>query len=494
MLSSFFLGFAVAGAVIASPVAPAVSSSASASQATPVASSSAKSGSKVWIGIPAPKSAASVAAPVGVPSQAIPAVVSAITSAPKASVVGLEIKSAISNAEPPATASRDFWGVGPYTTVLTWGCPAVRPSPLLIDKPRPTLVISVEGSSIEKSATLSTSSLASPSQIKSPPYVSPVTSTIATIAIIKPSASSIMVHTWSNRCGGDGASSMASRCAGDASSTVSSSAIKPAVTSMVKTSNPSQARSAIPSPVRSAVPASVWSAKPTPSIRAKCGAGWYDSNQYDCYDGGHLCPKSSGAPQLPCGSACYFPHRYTCRNGKLEGLPNYSGAFKIYAHNPEVFDWQDKEQGQIQACHKAFWIQDGPACTYVPDVVRKVTPDWPYANETVLRTPRNMNTMVPGGQNFWVEKNGEFGISTPHSAWAPPGVIEGDAIVYENGTFTVSGTLGWYACPSTKVGKHYQIFAHIQGVQVAKNCVPISILMEPWFPDVPGRLTAWQYE
>lgn len=190
----------------------------------------------------------------------------------------------------------------------------------------------------------------------------------------------------------------------------------------------------------------------SPALSEQCGNAFYDPAVYVCYNNQFLCPIINGEGLLYCNGACYSRFMYQCTNSGtvLDQLPQLpSGTrFILTAWNPTVPAVHGKP---IQACGQ-HWYIGGPTCSYCPEQVGSACPP---GNTTSMVVPQDMNTMVPGGQRFYLDPYWSVAYTQAHSAYIPPGSTVGGLVAYANGGGFVNlngpGT-GWIACPSTASG------------------------------------------
>jgi hypothetical protein len=119
--------------------------------------------------------------------------------------------------------------------------------------------------------------------------------------------------------------------------------------------------------------------------------------------------------------------------------------------------------------------------------------DWYACTALLLNDTTNtkQNTLVPGGQRYYVHPStGALGFTQAHSGSEPIGAIH-DIYAFEKGAFQVQGSEGWMACP-TKIGTapSLQILAKLPGLSFAAECFQISLLTVDWNGQGPS---AWQY-
>ena len=69
---------------------------------------------------------------------------------------------------------------------------------------------------------------------------------------------------------------------------------------------------------------------------------------------------------------------------------------------------------------------------------------------TLLYLPQAV--VVPGGQQYYVDRSGAVGFTQAHSAYVPPGATFNSFAAYENGAFVRDGPSSWVACTSTSAG------------------------------------------
>lgn len=104
--------------------------------------------------------------------------------------------------------------------------------------------------------------------------------------------------------------------------------------------------------------------------------------------------------------------------------------------------------------------------------------------------------MVPGGQRFYVTKEGLLGYTLPHSKAFPDGAMFG-VTAYTNGQFIVPGSDGWAACACTSSascpGLGLQIYAKLPGKSFPSQvCSDLTLLTVPYNKAELGY-GAWEY-
>lgn len=213
-----------------------------------------------------------------------------------------------------------------------------------------------------------------------------------------------------------------------------------------------------------------------------CGIARYYPSQYTCYDGSFLCPKITGEATLRCGDACYSPTLYTCNDGRLKILPDREGSFTLEAFNPAAPFHQDT----IEACGRQFYIGLDAPCAYCPEIVPRSA--CPPGNITTLYPGSSLAVWVPGGQQYYIEPNGELGFTQAHSLSYPPGSIFGVA-AYEGGQFTYGGNR-WMACPRADTSAQWQVFAELPDLSFDPSCIRFTALVKGLSR---GTVGAWQY-
>ncbi|KAJ7208629.1 carbohydrate-binding module family 52 protein, partial [Mycena pura] len=208
---------------------------------------------------------------------------------------------------------------------------------------------------------------------------------------------------------------------------------------------------------------------------------------YTCYDG-FLCPVIQNERTLKCNNDCYLPGQYSCTtgNGQLQPRAAQTGPFQVtvVSSPPISLIGQD-----VNACNGHFFLgTTAGSCT------GGLGPDCPfggcatYTNTTVFLPGNSMDTMVPGGQQYFVGPDGALGYTAPHSAAIPPG-SSFDIEAFQGGLFVPPDSNGWLACPVTG-SSQLQIFANLNGVVFPANCVSASLGVNA----VPsGTVGAYEY-
>lgn len=156
----------------------------------------------------------------------------------------------------------------------------------------------------------------------------------------------------------------------------------------------------------------------------------------------------------------------------------------------------------INASGRAFWIGK-PTSTYCPSGISGLDCSKINNNVTALATGdvgkasgAGMDTIVPGGQQVYVETNGALGYTQAHSGSIPTGAYT-TGFVYTPPTnsqqhwghlsFTGHGANGLIACPTAKAGV-YQIFANVSGLKNKDKCLGFDAFALPY-----SGSAAWQY-
>ncbi|CAI4212833.1 unnamed protein product [Parascedosporium putredinis] len=113
-----------------------------------------------------------------------------------------------------------------------------------------------------------------------------------------------------------------------------------------------------------------------------CGGVAYDPENYVCHNDNFLCPIVAGEPLSYCNGACYSTFMYTCTDGALSQLARHEGAFTLTVSNPAI-------------------EADG----------------WPV---TACGQHLGLATVVPGGQQYYLDPEWFVGYTQAHSAYVPP--------------------------------------------------------------------------
>jgi hypothetical protein len=221
-----------------------------------------------------------------------------------------------------------------------------------------------------------------------------------------------------------------------------------------------------------------------------CGKAQYDPTQYVCYSNSFLCPIIAGEPLSYCNGACYSKFMYKCPNNVLELLPAQSGAITLTVSNPTL----PVHNAPISACGQHWWI-GGATCSYCPEVVPR--PSCPPGNVTSMYPGSGMNTMVPGGQQYYLDPFWNIGYTQAHSAYIPQGSTIGGFQAYQGGGFVNlnPGALGWVACPPTASGgggndgRWNLVAKNTTNAANLNLCTAINLKVTPY----TSGSAAWQY-
>jgi len=210
-----------------------------------------------------------------------------------------------------------------------------------------------------------------------------------------------------------------------------------------------------------------------------------------CWDGNFLCPVIAGEPLSYCSGACYSRFMYTCSNNVLGLLPELPGGtpYTLTASNPQVPAIDGKP---VAACGQ-HWTIGGPTCAYCPDVVK---PNCPPGDYTAMVAPGAMDTLVPGGQQFYLDPFWNVAYTQAHSAYIPPGSTVGGLTAYRGGGLVNlnSGGWGWVACPpraSGGGGPGWNLVArNASNAASLGECAGVNLKVN----ELPqGTVAAWQY-
>ncbi|KAK7521337.1 uncharacterized protein IWZ02DRAFT_520399 [Phyllosticta citriasiana] len=218
----------------------------------------------------------------------------------------------------------------------------------------------------------------------------------------------------------------------------------------------------------------------------------YQEVSYTCIDDYLLCPVIAGHKHKRCGESCYSDLQYNCTDDKiLVELPELETSYQV-AVLREDFDFLD---GQIvNAKESTFVVGQQPEVSCpLPDCkgFKNITV---FAGKQPGSSPSKsagLDTVVPGGQQGVIELSGDFGYSTPHSAFIPAGEYTGPGLFkgYKDGEFVFTGGKGWRACLVDDKGT-LQIMQEIDGYQPKGLCIDIKLVTKS--PGVPGPY-AWSY-
>lgn len=167
---------------------------------------------------------------------------------------------------------------------------------------------------------------------------------------------------------------------------------------------------------------------------------------------------------------------------------------------------------QLNAAGQKFYL-GGSTATYCPTQVT----DCPPGNQTVLapggtalvshelhylmptnvqrKTPSNneQDTMVPGGQQVYIDPNGALSFTQAHSANIPQGSLLGPFhySADEPWAHYSFGSTGFMACPAED--NRWQVFAAIQNATVPNGNVDECLGFSAVALDYTGDVPAWQY-
>ncbi|TID23786.1 carbohydrate-binding module family 52 protein [Venturia nashicola] len=209
----------------------------------------------------------------------------------------------------------------------------------------------------------------------------------------------------------------------------------------------------------------------------QCGAQQYYEQAYTCYDG-MLCPIYEGFPYSRCGDGCYSSIFANCVDNKIVNFQPITKPFKLLAYNPTKLI-----VGSVEACGQEFHIKEGGACTYCPT---QVGSSCPPGKETVLLPGAGMDTLVPGGQRYYMnDYTGALKFTQAHSGTAVNASF-GFLQSLDGGAFMAGNDGIFVTCPS----QDYKIYARYGGSGVPDDCFNVNLLTMPW--NGTGA-AAWQY-
>ncbi|KAJ5969020.1 hypothetical protein PENPOL_c003G02723 [Penicillium polonicum] len=147
---------------------------------------------------------------------------------------------------------------------------------------------------------------------------------------------------------------------------------------------------------------------------------------------------------------------------------------------------------QLNAAGQKFYL-GGKTASYCPTQVSQCPP----GNQTVFAPGgSSLDTMVPGGQQVYVDPNGALSFTQAHSANIPQGSSLGPFNYaadepWAHYAFAGWGATGFMACPADD--NRWQVFAAIQNATVphgnVDECLGFSAVALTYTGDVP----AWQY-
>lgn len=210
--------------------------------------------------------------------------------------------------------------------------------------------------------------------------------------------------------------------------------------------------------------------------------------QYVCHNDNFLCPIIAGEPLSYCNGACYSTFMYTCSDGALSQLARHEGAFTLTVSNPAI----EADGWPVTACGQHLWV-GGETCSYCPtEVVGEE--NCPPGNVTALYAPSGLATVVPGGQQYYLDPEWFVGYTQAHSAYVPPGSTVGGFVAFEDGGFVNvnEGALGWATCYPTASGggggKWTLWSRNASSAALGEGCFAVNLKVTP----AEGG-AAWQY-
>ncbi|KAJ7228310.1 hypothetical protein GGX14DRAFT_612127 [Mycena pura] len=171
-----------------------------------------------------------------------------------------------------------------------------------------------------------------------------------------------------------------------------------------------------------------------------------------------------------------------CTNGQLQPLAAQTGPFQVTVLSSPLTSLVGQD---VNACGEHFFLDTtAGGCTFCAFGSCAT-----FTNTTVFFPGgfNLMDTMVPGGQQYFVGPDGALSYTAPHSAAIPPG-SSFDIEAFQGGLFVPANSNGWLACPVP--GPSQQIFANLNGVVFPANCVSVSLAVNA----VPsGTVGAYEY-
>lgn len=221
-----------------------------------------------------------------------------------------------------------------------------------------------------------------------------------------------------------------------------------------------------------------------------CGQANYDPAQYVCWSNQFLCPVTAGEGLSYCNGACYSKFMYECTNNILTLLPPADSPFILTVSNPTL-PIHDKPvtAGGLR------WTLNGQTSSYCPDVVGAACPPGNVTSIVAGYGGAAMNTMVPGGQQVYLDPNWNVGYTQAHSAYIPLGSLTTGFAAYKGGGFVnLNGNgWGWVACPpraSGPAGPSWYLYArNTTNAASLSYCTAINLKINP----SPSGAAAWQY-
>lgn len=253
-----------------------------------------------------------------------------------------------------------------------------------------------------------------------------------------------------------------------------------------------------------------------------CGAAYYNTSIYTCYNGDFLCPIISGEPTLPCGSACYSPCMYACTSNTLSLLPPETGVFTLTASNAYApFDGLE-----IQASGEHFYIGLDAPSTYCPQPPLNSTQCAELGGTNTSLYNGGMAAISPGGQDTYWDPSGAMSFTVPHEEGVFPDGAYTYSRVYEGGCYFGPNSEMLTACPvdpdqvldrmsgegkrgvlkkkltqelawgkgrtvyKRQYGSLWQVFARLPGVQFSGDCVDFYAKVHQ---EAEGTIGAFEY-
>ncbi|KAI6347039.1 hypothetical protein MCOR25_010931 [Pyricularia grisea] len=233
------------------------------------------------------------------------------------------------------------------------------------------------------------------------------------------------------------------------------------------------------------------------ALADKCGDANYDPKSYICHNGNFLCPVVNGEGLSYCNGACYSKFMYQCNSGVLSQLPflEQGSKFTLTAWNPAL----PQVHGKSIANSGRHWWVGGETVSYCPDVV-KDQGGCPPGNVTSMVYSGGMNTVVPGGQGYYLNANWNVEITQAHSAYIPLGSTLGGLVAYKDGGFinTNGQPTGWVACPGTASGgggsdgRWNLVARNASSADALSGCTGINLQVN-YLGDSSTPASVWQY-
>lgn len=182
---------------------------------------------------------------------------------------------------------------------------------------------------------------------------------------------------------------------------------------------------------------------------------------------------------------------YQCNSGTLSQLPllEQGSKFTLTAWNPA----SPSVHGKAIANSGRHWWVGGETSSYCPDIV-KDQGACPPGTVTAMAYSGGMNTLVPGGQGYYLNANWNVEVTQAHSSYIPSGSTVGGLVAYKNGGFinTNGQPTGWVACPGGSDGRWNLVAGNASSADALKSCTGINLQVN-YLGDLSVPASAWQY-